>query len=299
LQQFSQFQSYFCVFMSSVIAGKHSEKMFTTNKVISPIVAIPSTIFETIISVEYMEMPFLVSGQQFRTLETTPETIMQDLNGFVILQRNGSLVELVNVLRNVNLKEVDFVVAGESKGVLFQALQRRHLCDNGQANPENCMLCIFKRIVNVKNVHLFNAQDPVELEFNDIEVLYDGERVISMKFQNHQQVDYCLDVFRPQYETHIISAKFMRAGSVVPIILHEIENLMIAQDCNEELIPEFCDPSEMAMALMTTSAIGSVDYERLETLGDRYIYVLTIAQHSLVLNVVFFFCTQCFKTSGV
>lgn len=302
LQQLSKFQSYFCFFMSSIIAGKHTEKMFAAKDVDSPIVAIPSNVFEAIINFEDLTMPVLVSGQQFRTLETTPETVMLDLKNFVVLQHNGSLVELVEVLRHVNLKEVEFIVGDENKGSLYYALLRRHLCDDGQADSENCMLCIFKRIINVKNVHLFDAQESVELEFRDIEVLYDGERIIAMKFQSHQQVDYCLDVFRPQYQVHIIPAILMRAGSVLPIILHECENYMIAQDCNEELIPEFRDPSAMAIALMTTNAIGSVDYERLEILGDRYarfkkiLLYHNIFEHLKHYLLLYF---QCFKTSGL
>ena len=270
IQQLSICEQWYCALMSSVVVGKHREKLYSPNEAISPVIALPSTVFGDIVSGNSADANLhLSSDGPFRVVKTLPETITQDLEGLVVVQQNGSLVSFVHIFRNINLKKREYFVADESKGVLYFHLLRLHRCDTDGVDPENCDLCIFKRGINIKNVHRFGEQEAVDPEFKNVEFVLDGDRLCTIKFQSYLHIEYCVDVFRHQYKAHVIPMGLMVAGATVPIALHEFESLMIAQDCIEDLVPDFQDPVAMATALSMTSAQSSVDYERLETLGDR------------------------------
>jgi len=78
-----------------------------------------------------------------------------------------------------------------------------------------------------------------------------------------------MDIAQSSYTVHVIDEPTTRAASVTPIILFELENLMFAQDCITELIPEFMDPPSVKTALSMPNTLAFANYERLEILGDR------------------------------
>ena len=75
------------------------------------------------------------------------------------------------------------------------------------------------------------------------------------------------------YTVHIISCRHAKAGAVIPLLLNELENLIIAHDCIHDVLPEFQDPFSVKTALAMSNTLASENYERLEIFGDRYYHI--------------------------
>ena len=87
------------------------------------------------------------------------------------------------------------------------------------------------------------------------------------------------------YKVHIINYRYAKSGAIVPLLLNELENLIIAKDCINDVLPEFQDPFSVKTALAMSNTLAFENYERLEILGDRF------CTNLIQFNLLIFFFT--------
>ena len=90
------------------------------------------------------------------------------------------------------------------------------------------------------------------------------------------------------YTVHIINCHHAKAGAVIPLLLNELENLIIAHDCIHVVLPEFQDPFSVKTALAMSNTLASENYERLEIFGDRYYHNKIFKLFFILLELHFF-----------
>ena len=137
-------------------------------------------------------------------------------------------------------------------------------------------LCIFTRAINIKNIKIAKiADDRVQLPPSGITIAPNDAGVFQIHVKHIDLLGNYVDLARSTYDIHIISTKYSHAGACIPLVMNEIENLMIAQDCIDDLLPTFPDVLGVRAALSTPNSLVVNNYERLEILGDSVLKLLT------------------------
>ena len=286
----------------------HRESVLPENKVmdISTILVVPLRDFTNEIDwdeinriQEKYEHIYRVDHGDVNGIIDNVDELISKITGKLCVQRYGRYITLTKVVKNVKPQYCDVYIEGEyycnyhdfytvcnmERDILAEVAKFQCSIDNVPFIEEECNskvdikdnenLFIFARAINIKNVKSFRSEDErLQAPTSDIEISYDGDNRMKINAKHIDLLENYMDITRAYYDVHIIDYKYAYAGSIIPLVMHEIENLMIAQDCINDLLPTFPDVLSVRTALSMPNSLAYDNYERLEILGDSILKLL-------------------------